>query len=173
MGTKRVGLARVEALMENLKRELSMGGSTKVGERKKVVLLTDAAAATANRSALTAAESGTTFLVPVLSVGNQTIALPAPTSDLVGSTYKFIAVGTLSRTFTLTTDAADTKILNAVPDGDGTVSVGADDNFGFTASADAGASFEITCISSTAAIAWHVSGITSGDATGAGEHAGS
>ena len=28
MGTKRIGLARVEALMENLKRELSLSGST-------------------------------------------------------------------------------------------------------------------------------------------------
>lgn len=169
MGTKRIGLARVEALMENLKRELSMGGSTKVGERKKIELLVDKAGAGAIRAELTAAESGTTFLVPVLSSGDQTIALPAPTSDLVGSTYKFIAIGTLSQTLTLNTDAGATKILNAEPDGDGTVTVGASDNFGFTAAADAGASFEITCISSTAAVAWHVSGITSGDATGTNE----
>ncbi len=35
MGTKRVGLARTQALIQNLKRELSMQGSTVVGTKKK------------------------------------------------------------------------------------------------------------------------------------------
>ena len=172
MGTKRVGLARVETLMENLKRELSMGGSTKVGERKKVVLLVDAAAASANRTALTAAESGTIFLVPALTNGTQTIALPAPTSDIVGCTYKFVAVATTGQIFSIDTDTAATKIVITEPDGDGTVTVSTFNKMRFTAAADLGAQFEITCISTTAAHAWLVSGIVSGDASGTGEHVG-
>ena len=144
-----------------------------LNHRVPVVLLTDAAAATAIRGELTPAESGTIFLVPVLSSGAQTIALPAPVDALVGCTYKFVAVGTLSQTFTLNTDTGATKILAAEPDGNGDVTVSAYNNFGFTAAADLGASFDITCISTTAAICWHVSNITSGDATGTGEHVGS
>ena len=36
MGTKRVGLARIEALMENLKRDLALGGATISGDLMKV-----------------------------------------------------------------------------------------------------------------------------------------
>ena len=36
MGTKRIGLARVEVLMENLKREMQMNQSTLVGQRVRV-----------------------------------------------------------------------------------------------------------------------------------------
>ena len=36
MGTKRIGLARVEALMENLKREIAWGQSTLVGQKLRV-----------------------------------------------------------------------------------------------------------------------------------------
>jgi hypothetical protein len=57
MGTKRIGLARVEALMENLKRDLALGAGTVLhGHYKKVELIT------ANQ-ALTAADSGKIFLV--------------------------------------------------------------------------------------------------------------
>ena len=35
MGTKRVGLARTQALIQNLKRELTMNGSTMVGVKRK------------------------------------------------------------------------------------------------------------------------------------------
>ena len=37
MGTKRVGLARTQALIQNLKRELTMGGSTLVGDKRKLL----------------------------------------------------------------------------------------------------------------------------------------
>ena len=145
-------------------------GAGALNSKASVVLLTDLADAGAIRSALTIAESGTTFLVPVLSSGTQTIALPAPAADVVGCWYKFLAVGTLSQIFSVDTDVSATKILNWEPDGDGSGTVGADNKFRLTAAADAGASFVITCISTTAAIAWHVSEITSGDAGGTAEH---
>ena len=37
MGTKRAGLARIEALLENLKREIAWGAGTSLGGHKKIV----------------------------------------------------------------------------------------------------------------------------------------
>ena len=57
MGTRRVGLARVEALIENLKRDLALGAGTVIhGYRKKIESIT------ANQT-LTAADSGKIFMV--------------------------------------------------------------------------------------------------------------
>lgn len=42
MGSKRVGLARTQALIENLKRELQMNGATIVGNMRKTISLTGA-----------------------------------------------------------------------------------------------------------------------------------
>jgi hypothetical protein len=56
MGTKRIGLARVQKLIEGLKRELTMGGTTLMGGLRKFQTKT------ANYTC-TAADSGTTILV--------------------------------------------------------------------------------------------------------------
>ena len=40
MGTKRIGLARLEALVENLKRELAMGAGTILSGLKGVQVIT-------------------------------------------------------------------------------------------------------------------------------------
>lgn len=149
----------------------SLNVSGGVGFKRPVVALTDAAAAGAIRTQLTVAESGTLFLVPALTTGAQTITLPAPASGAVGTTYTFLMVGTAGQVFKVLTDVAATKIVTAEPDGDGTVTVNASaDEFHFTASAAIGAAFTITCISTTAANAWHVSGIVSGLAAATGEH---
>ena len=150
----------------------SLTVSSGVGFKRPVVALTDAAAAGAIRSALTVAESGTLFLVPNLSGGTQTLTLPEPTSSAVGTTYTFLVVGaTAGQIFQLLTNATATKIITAEPDGDGTVTVNASaDEFHFTAIAAVGAAFTITCISTTVANAWHVSGIVSGLAAATGEH---
>jgi len=75
MGTKRVGLARIEALMENLKRELAMGaGTTMVGARKVVKSSTNSAPLT-----LVAEDSG--CIVSVSGTAH-TVTLPAPTSGV-------------------------------------------------------------------------------------------
>tara|TARA_R110000764_G_C10826719_1_gene362337 strand:+ start:54 stop:602 length:549 start_codon:yes stop_codon:yes gene_type:complete len=151
------------------------GGSVTEGSfayKEKISLLTDAAGAGAIRSALTLADSGTHFLVPALTSGAQTIALPAPTAANVGFFCKFTMVGTAAQIFKVQTDVTATKIVNTMdPDGDGTFTITAAANaFHFTADAVAGASFTITCISTTAAIAYIVSNIESGLAAGTGEH---
>ena len=150
--------------------------STKVGAlnqyKEKISLLTDAAAAGAIRSALTIDDSGTHFIVPALTSGAQTLALPAVSAANVGFTAKFTVIGsTAGQIFKLQTAASADKIITAEPDGDGTVTVNASaDEFHFTAAAAKGASFRITMISSTAATAFHISDVVSGLADGTGEH---
>ena len=139
--------------------------------RRQVIALTDAGAATAIRSAITEEESGALFLVPALTSGTQTLALPAPTASLVGCYYDFLAVDTLAQIFSVDTDTGATKIMTAEPDGDGDHTINAAaDKFRLTASATKGAGFRITCVSTPAAICWHVSGITHGLSAGTGEH---
>ena len=55
MGSRRIGLARTQALIQQLKRELQMNGSKFVGEKEKIV-------ATAAAKTLTAADSGATIV---------------------------------------------------------------------------------------------------------------
>ena len=84
MGTKRVGLARIEALMENLKRELAFGGASFKGQKKVVEAVTNAAAVTRT---LTAAESGTLFTINMAAVDNNVqFSLPT-TSTSAGIFY--------------------------------------------------------------------------------------
>jgi len=86
MGTKRIGLARVEALMENLKREIAWNGTTFKGQKRVVESVTNAAAASRT---LLAAESGTLFQVNMATVDNNlTYSLPA-TSTSAGVFYDF------------------------------------------------------------------------------------
>ena len=56
MGTKRIGLARMEALLENLKREIALGVGTTLGGQKRLTVL-----ATANTT-LTTADSGKLYI---------------------------------------------------------------------------------------------------------------
>jgi len=86
MGTKRIGLARIEALMENLKREIAWGGATFKGNKRVVESVTNASAASRT---LTAAESGILFQVNMSTVDNNlTYSLPA-TSTSAGVFYDF------------------------------------------------------------------------------------
>ena len=189
MGNRRMGLGRLEALLEAVDRDLNLENTTltnctittdqtvditagTLASKDKISLLVDNEAAGAIRAALTLADSGTHFLVPALTSGAQTITLPAPTAANVGFTCKFTMVGTAAQIFKVLTDVTATKIVNTQdPDGDGTFTITAAANsFHFTASAVAGSSFTITCISTTAAIAYVVSNIESGLAAGTGEH---
>ncbi len=98
MGTKRVGLARIETLMENLKREIQMGaGTTMVGARRVVKSSTNAAALT-----LTALDSGACV---VMTGTSHTVTLPAPTS---GVEFTVVA-GAASQQFQLWT--AGTNVM--------------------------------------------------------------
>ena len=157
--------------VQNLEVAGSSSFLNSLGFKEKVTLLTDANAAAAIRTALTLNDSGTHFIVPALTTGTQTIALPAVSAANVGFTVKFTMLDTAGQIFSVdTADGAD-KIITAAPDGDGSVTVAANaDSFRFTAAATVGSSFRITMISSTAGTAFHVSDIVSGTAGGTGDH---
>jgi len=73
MGSKRVGLARMQALIENLKRELKMNGSTLPGA--KVATMT-----TTSDTTLTAADSGKTIFLNGAS--EHDVTLPSAATGL-------------------------------------------------------------------------------------------
>ena len=100
MGSKRVGLARTEALIENLKRELTMGGTTKFAG----VALSNKAAAASSTTTLTNADSGKIIL---MAPNAAAIVLPTPVK---GMNFKIIQVAPYSTAVctikTVTTDGS-------------------------------------------------------------------
>jgi len=115
MGTKRVGLARTQALIENLKRELQLGASTISGVKNKVETIT------ANKT-LTASDSGKVFLIATDAL---TVTLPA---TVAGATYTFVNTGADGNNIiTISPNASDAiygTIANAAAD---SVCTGSDD----------------------------------------------
>ena len=152
----RMGLNRIERMLEGLARSLDMGGQTILkGTRCPVVTLADQEGAGAIRTAILASESGTIFTVPALTSGAQTIDLPPLSADIVGCTYTFVMIGTAGQVFKVQGPSSD-KILAVKPKGDGdntAISQGYD-SIGFKAAAVLGSMFSVTCITSTAATAW-------------------
>lgn len=146
-----------------------VSGKGVVGMRATVEVLTDAGAGGANRTALTADESGKIFLVPALTGGTQTIALPEATADTIGCKYTFILTATAGQDFNVTGTAGN-KIVGAVPKGDGdnnAISSG-HDSIGFDENAVIGSRFTVTCVSTTDAIAYHLSEVFDGLAANTG-----
>lgn len=95
---KRLGLARMEALLENLKRELSLGQATLVGHKKKVKTMSTSG------TTLTVGDSGAYCLFA--AAATTTVTLPAPQ---VGLEFTFVTTVTATgdhviRTATLNTD---------------------------------------------------------------------
>ena len=88
MGTKRVGLARVEALMENLKRDLAMGGANLSGVNQEVIRQTTADGWNDAAVTLTVAQSGALILLDKNEA--TTVTLPAITSADIGVNYTFV-----------------------------------------------------------------------------------
>ncbi len=116
MGTKRIGLARVEALMENLKREIDLTDTTLKAGRYNVLKLGDGI----SERALTTAEVG---IVTIGVVGTETAAtkgynidLPPPSSGLW---YKIIFVGpsianNSNAAITVTSNSAGSTAANLI-----------------------------------------------------------
>ena len=94
MGTKRIGLARMEALIENLKREIAFGGGTMVGIGWKTQVLVGSGTAVT----MTTAGNGTCWIIDTASSG-QVINLPTPESGL---RYRFICQDTDSNDIVIT-----------------------------------------------------------------------
>ena len=116
---------------------------------------------------LTAAQSGAIVTFPAMG-GAATLSLPACASCL-GATYTFVMLGTAGNDVDIITNGSE-KIIGCVPKGDGD-NVGiadANDSAGFDANAVVGSSFKITCISTTAALAFLLHDVIDGLAANTG-----
>ena len=83
---KRLGMARMEALLENIKREISFGsGTLLVGHRRKVLRSSDF---TSDAKVLTAADSGAVILLDEAAAN--TITLPQITAADIGWTCTIV-----------------------------------------------------------------------------------
>ena len=116
---------------------------------------------------LTASQSGSIITFPAMGDA-ATLSLPAA-ADCVGSTFHFVMLGTAGNDVDIITNGSE-KIIGCVPKGDGD-NVGiadANDSIGFDANAVVGSSFKVTCISSTAALAFLAHDIIDGLAANTG-----
>jgi len=86
MGTKRVGLARTQALIQNLKRELQLNQATLVGQKQKVIALTNAAT---TAKTLTADDSGSLITLDPSTNTATTITVTMPTPE-AGLMFDFL-----------------------------------------------------------------------------------
>lgn len=122
MGTKRIGLARVEALVENLKRELSLGQATLVGHKKKVLTMSDGLVLTADDSGaycLFAAAAATAVTLPAPAAGLEFtfVTTVTATADHVVKTATLNTDGFLGGVLTNSTTAGQADCFSADADG--------------------------------------------------------
>ena len=81
MGSKRIGLARVEALIENLKREIAVGAGTILSGLKGVQVISTAVTATDSGVTI---DDGVSFVtVDADSDANHIVILPTPTPGTI------------------------------------------------------------------------------------------
>ena len=112
MGSKRVGIARVEAMLENLKREINWGTETTFKGRKRKVISLDNASAAVTRTLATGESGALVFLNVTSDTGSRGISviLPAP---VAGVSYDFVIAdagnGTNDITIKTSADAVDIK----------------------------------------------------------------
>jgi len=166
---RRIGLGHLETLVENLKRELNLDSSTLAGAKRPTQTVTDLGSpGGAVAVTVTAANSGMITLVPALTGGTHTIELPA-CADAVGCTWTFVMIATAGQDFDITTNASE-KIVGttAKGDGDNAAAAQAADSVGFDANAIIGSRISITCVSSTAGIAFIAHDILDGLAANTG-----
>ena len=103
MGSKRIGLARVEALLENLKRDLQMGeGTILSGHRRRVITW-------AADKTLTATDSG---CLVIATQGGSAIDLELPTAANAGSGWEIdVILGTAGAQNAAIDFQADTALV--------------------------------------------------------------
>ncbi len=100
MGSRRIGLGRMETLVENLKRELALGGSVLVGMKRKTKAHTTS-------HTIRVADSGRVLTNRGAS-GTVTFTLPAPDSDFDG--VDFYTLSHATQVITVATATADTLV---------------------------------------------------------------
>ena len=147
---------------------IQISGSLQGIQRPVIVTVDTGGAAALTNADVTVANSGTIFLVPALTTGTQTVALPA-CAGAVGCTWTFMMVATAGQDMNVTTNGSE-KIIGVAPkgDGDNTAIAQAYDTLGFDANAVIGTKFSITCISATAGTAFMAHDITDGLAANTG-----
>ena len=118
---KRIGLARTQALLENLKREINLGAGTELkGLRKNIIALDNSAAAV--DKVLVAAESNSLVTLTVSSdTGSRGIEVTMPTPT-AGLQFEFVICdpgdGTNNITIKTATDAVNFRgVYQTVKDG--------------------------------------------------------
>ena len=119
MGSKRVGLARTEVLLENLKREILLGvGSSLAGARRKVETITNSAGAVTLVLTEASYPSGTLFTLDLDSNTNDVaITLPALTAGLE---YTFVVQTTAGTSVGLTLSGPGDNVRGVIVCDDGT-----------------------------------------------------
>lgn len=149
MGSKRVGLARTQALLENLKRELSMGNTKFVGTSRGIG--NDGSAITADTT-LTVADSGKLILIDASSSGNFTITLPTAEAGLE---FEFLTINDHHAAAEVLVDTGSgVKIQGmtmkvATDMEDGAIAHHDNQKLGLGDATKRGARFKLTCYSST------------------------
>ena len=98
----RVGLARTQVLIQNLKRELTMGGSTLAGVK------TGMPSTVTSDTTLAVADSGKVIRFDIASAD---VTITLPTTVTAGLTYTFLCVGASAKT--LFVDAGSASIVGA------------------------------------------------------------
>ena len=148
MGTKRIGLARMEALMENLKRELAMGAASLSGINKATK-----SAATSATTNLEAEDSGKVILVAANAAA---VTLPAAASGLH---YTFIMAADYATAVCTITAEAGEFMAGATSSAAGAgAEANGSSNIVATFGTGALAGDRLECVSD--GTLWYVSGIT-------------
>ena len=102
MGTKRVGLARTQALIENLKRDLTLGGTGLQGVTRPTKSVT-------STDSLTAADSG-----KIITLTGTAFTLTLPGVSAAEGCYFDILVGQAANYVISEVAATDTNVLTMV-----------------------------------------------------------
>jgi hypothetical protein len=117
MGNRRIGQARLEAVLENLKRELALDGASFKGVYRPVESITTAT------KTVTTAESGTIFTLNRAAA--ITVTLPAATAGLE---YEFHVGTTFTGAMTINAASAADTLQGRVQMGPGLTLNDSDDN---------------------------------------------
>ena len=96
MGSKRIGLARTQALLENLKRDLALGAGTQLSGAMKKVKSVSAA------TTLTEADSG-----KIIDLSGANYVVKLPKDPTAGCEYTFINTAAIGGDGTINIDAKD------------------------------------------------------------------
>ena len=144
--------------------DLTVGGAIRPGTfTNRVVTLVDAAAVGAiTGGPVTVAQSGTTFVIPALTIGAQTLALPAAAPGLRYTFAYNQSTGAIAQTLTISVAGTDTYsgFVVGVDGAAGTTAIN-HTALVFAAGCVAGGFVEFEGLatgSTTAPNAWHISG---------------